>query len=226
MTSPRLCKLLVRIVGKQDDSYISPGEATRFRAMAASYLAADRPDIKVGVKHICREMATPTQSNVARVKRLRRHLAEHPRLWDYGREEKAGEDAIYISADSDWASCPCTRRSTGGGLVVVRGVAVTQWLSTKATVALSSGEAEHSLARAASEGLGVQALARGLGWKCSVALHADSSMAKGVAIRSGAGSSGSKRFARASALIVKRFWARKPPRSAEFVGCSGAERPR
>lgn len=60
--------------------------------------------------------------------------------------------------------------------------------ATQAMAALSSGVAECiSLVRAASEGLGVQALACDLGWKRSVVLHTDSAAAKGVASRSGAG---------------------------------------
>lgn len=48
-----------------------------------------------------------------------------------------------------------------GGVVVFWGVAIKQWSSAQATVALSSGEAECiSPVRAATEGLGVQALAR------------------------------------------------------------------
>lgn len=62
------------------------------------------------------------------------------------------------------------------------GVAVKQCAATLASVASSSGEVAYiSLVRAASGGLGVQALAPDLGWKLSLVLHAGSSAAGGVA---------------------------------------------
>lgn len=92
---------------------------------------------------------------------MARYLADYPWLVEgSGRQEGENEPAIHMFADSDWAGCHHTRRSTSGGLVVLRGVAIKQWSCTQASVALSSGEAEYfRLARAASEGLGVQALA-------------------------------------------------------------------
>lgn len=95
----------------------------RFRALIATinYLSAGRPDIQPGVKEICRAMSAPTKSSMARVKRLARYVVEFPKLiWNFSRETKGDEDVLHIFADSDWAGCPRTRRSTSGGLVVLQ----------------------------------------------------------------------------------------------------------
>ena len=62
------------------------------------------------------------------------------------------------------------------------------WSSTQATVAMSSGEAEYyAMAKAASEALGIQALAADLGWHWKVRLWVDSTAAKSMASRTGLG---------------------------------------
>lgn len=73
-----LDKPLVREAGGQDDGEISTSEATRFRALVATAncLAADRRDMQFGVKEICREMAAPAGSTMARLNVLARYLAE------------------------------------------------------------------------------------------------------------------------------------------------------
>lgn len=134
-------------------------------------------------------MSSPARGSMSRLKTLAWYSFEHPRLeLDFGREEKAGEDAIHVFADSDRAGCPHVRRSTSGVVVVFCRVAINKWSSTQATVALSSGEAEYiSRARAATEGLGVQALARDFGWKCLLAFHTDPVAAIGLASHLGGG---------------------------------------
>ena len=65
---------------------------------------------------------------------------------------------------------------------------VRTWSSNQATVALSSGEAEHyALVRAAAEGIGMQALLRDLGFDSAVRLGVDASAAKALASRTGLG---------------------------------------
>lgn len=60
--------------------------------------------------------------------------------------------------------------------------------ATQVFVAVSGGEAEHSsLLRVASRGVVAQASARDPGCRYQATLHTDSSAARGVASRSGAG---------------------------------------
>ena len=59
---------------------------------------------------------------------------------------------------------------------------------TQGPVALSSGEAEYyAMVKGAIEGLGMQTLARDLGWHLPLRLHVDSSAAKAIASRQGMG---------------------------------------
>jgi hypothetical protein len=167
-------------------------ESTEFRAIAATanYLAQDRIDIQFGAKEICRDMAVPTKRSQAKLKRLARYLKEYPRfvLKFLKRRREGRQDVIDVYGDSDWAGCLRTRRSTTGGIAAVSGTCVKSWSSTQASVAQSSGEAEYySLARAAAEGLGIQALMRDLGWDAIVRVWVDSSAAKSIASRVGLG---------------------------------------
>ena len=73
---------------------------------------------------------------------------------------------LRVYSDSDWAGCLRTRKSTSGGVVTLGGMAIKHWSSTQSTQALSVGEAEYTaLVKAATEALGMQALARDLGWE-------------------------------------------------------------
>ena len=93
--------------------------AREYRALAAraNYLSLDRPDIQCATKEACREMSAPTTRSMARMKRLARYLLEFPRaVIHYSAENGAqGDGMIDAYADSDWAGCPTTRRSTTGG---------------------------------------------------------------------------------------------------------------
>jgi hypothetical protein len=171
---------------------LSKEEATEFRAVAATanYLAQDRVDIQYAAKEICRDMAVPTKRSWGKIKRLARYLLEHPRLvLKFSKKTREGHrEVLDVFGDSDWAGCLRTRRSTTGGIATLSGTAVKSWSSTQASVAQSSGEAEYyALARAAAEGLGLQALLRDLGWDACVRVWVDSSAAKSIASRIGLG---------------------------------------
>lgn len=62
----------VRVSGPtpgEDDPDLSPAEASRFRAVAAtdSYLGIDRADFAFVAKEACREMSRPTASIITRI---------------------------------------------------------------------------------------------------------------------------------------------------------------
>ena len=87
---------------------------TRFRGQAAraNDLGPDRPDIIYAAKEVCRGMSSPTDLHQSALKRMVRYLRSRPRMvfkFDY-------QDADHIDAyaDTDWAGCPTSRRSTSG----------------------------------------------------------------------------------------------------------------
>ena len=168
---------------------LGPAEGSQFRSLAArvNYLALDRADVEYAAKEICRSMSAPTKASWEKLKRLARHLIEYPRLvWRCAREPDEDYNTLRVFSDSDWAGCVRTRRSTSGGVVVVACMAVKHWSTTQSTTALSVGEAEYvALVKAATEALGIQALARDLGWELKIEIGVDSSTAKSIASRSG-----------------------------------------
>jgi hypothetical protein len=161
---------------------------TAFRAAAAraNYLAADRPDAQFAAKEVCRWMSAPTASAWNALKRLVRYLVGLPRL--VFRYADQAIDAVDAYADTDWAGCARTRKSTSGGCVMLGAHALKTWSSTQSSVALSSGEAEfNGVIRAAGMGLGYQSLLEDLGLKVPLRVWTDSSAAIGICSRQGLG---------------------------------------
>ena len=163
-------------------------EHTPFRGRGArsNYLGPDRPDIIYSAKEICRGMSSPTDLHNVALKRLGRYLKARPRLvfrFDY--QEVSHLEAY---ADTDWAGCPRTRRSTSGGCLMVGSHLLKCWSSTQAGVAMSSGEAEfYGAVKGASAGLGMKALYADIGYTLPLRLWTDSSAAIGIASRQGLG---------------------------------------
>ena len=101
-------------------------------------------------------------------------------------QERPG--ALHCHADSDWAGCQKTRRSTSGGTIVHGTHLLAHWARTQIGVALSSGEAELNAAlKAGCEAIGVQVMSEELGISISINMFGDSSAAKGTLSRQGSG---------------------------------------
>ena len=103
---------------ERDEEDLSGEEAKHFRAVAAraNYLGLDRPDIQYSVKELCREMAKPTRGGQKKLKRVARYLLEAPEV-DIEYVEAEDEDWVDVYADSDWAGCRSSRKSTSGGVL-------------------------------------------------------------------------------------------------------------
>ena len=90
--------------------------------------------------------------------------------------------------DTDFAGCTQTRRSTSGGCAVISGALVKHWSKTQPTIALSSGEAELiGIGQGIAQGLGMQSLAKDMGWSLELEVHTDATAAIGIAKRRGLG---------------------------------------
>lgn len=191
-----LVKAVVRetledIENLEDAEELNVSDGRRYRGITAraNYLAQDRADLQYATKDACRSMSKPTIGSWKRLKRLARYILEYPRLiWRCGEVGEDEVNVLRVYSDSDWAGCLRTRKSTSGGVVTLGGMAIKHWSSTQSTQALSVGEAEYTaLVKAATEALGMQALARDLGWGLRIEIFVDSTTAKSIANRSGIG---------------------------------------
>ena len=95
---------------------------------------------------------------------------------------------LRMSADSDWAGDPLTRKSISCCHAMLGKHLIKSYVGTQAAPALSSGEAEFvAQVKSGSIALGVQSLCRDFGEEVSIELGSDSSAAKGVLGRLGLG---------------------------------------
>ena len=95
---------------------------------------------------------------------------------------------INAFADSDWAGCQKTRKSTSGTVIQTLGCTVIALSRTQQTLALSSGEAElYAVGTSILESLCIRnfVLETGFAKTCPILVHTDSSAAKSMATRFG-----------------------------------------
>ena len=178
-------------------------EATKYRRAAArvNYMSLDRVDVSYASKETARGMANPTVGDVVNLKRVIRYLSTVPVFSIYYNFQDPPTEITGYS-DSDWAGCTRTRKSTSGGAIMLGKHLVHHYSSTQATIALSSGEAELNAAtKCTSECIGIKSLLKDLSLEKSiniVQIKIDSSAAKGVMQRSGAG--------KVKHLEVRQLW--------------------
>ena len=168
---------------------MAPEDATRYRAITArlNFLALDRPDLQYPLKECSRVMSAPKNCHWEMLKRIARYLLHTPRLVHVYRWQ---DMPTFIAAfsDSDWAGCRETRKSTSGGCFMHGSHLLKAYSKTQQTIALSSGEAEfYLMVKAASEAMGLQAMAKDFGKAMAPWLYVDASAALGVAQRVGLG---------------------------------------
>ena len=116
-------------------------------------------------------MAKPSVRDMERVKRIGEdNIAAKPREKCWFRWQQSGELEAY--SDADWGGDKATRRSVMRG-----GHCLKVWTTTKQRVAsLSTAESElYAAVRTASEGLGIQSVAKDLEISCELILHLDAS---------------------------------------------------
>ena len=179
---------------------LSNDMASKYKRAAATlnYLSLDRPDISFSSKELSRKMTDPDEGDIVALKRLLRYLQGCKRLiWHFPWQEDTNK--LDVLADSDWAGCTRTRRSTSGGILQRGRHLLHHWSKTQATVALSSGEAELNAAlKGAAEGLFLQGITSEMQEKDKLTIFGDSTASRGILLREGS--------APLKHLHVKQLW--------------------
>ena len=97
---------------------------------------------------------------------------------------------IVGDADSDWAGCSRTRKSTSGGCVRLGQHLIKSYSVTQQTIALSSGEAEHAaIVKVAAVAMGIRSLLHDFAVeeKQHIAINTDATTGRAIAVRRGLG---------------------------------------
>ena len=80
--TPMLQVIQSVLTDPDDDTELSPSEATQYRANVArgNFMSQDRSDIQYAVKELSRGMAAPTRRELRKLKRLARDLSGAQRV--------------------------------------------------------------------------------------------------------------------------------------------------
>ena len=158
-----------------DSQALTVGDITRHRAFFAriSYLSRDRPDIQFASMQVCCAMVKPLVRDMERVKRIGRYLAGKPRAKCWFRWQQSGE--LEACSDADWGGDK-SHPTISAGVIMSGGHCFEVWTKKQQTVSLSTAESElYATVKIASEGLGIQNVAKDLGISCGLNLHLDAS---------------------------------------------------
>ncbi|CAL1400034.1 unnamed protein product [Linum trigynum] len=105
------------------------------------YLTSTRPDISFAVQQLCQFQDSPTSVHYKALQRVFRYLSSSPGQGLFYPKNSAIQLTGY--SDSDWATCPDSRRSLTGFCVFL-GTSLISWKTKKqSTVSRSSSEAEY-----------------------------------------------------------------------------------
>ncbi|GKV14238.1 hypothetical protein SLEP1_g25140 [Rubroshorea leprosula] len=146
------------------------------------YLTITRPEISFAVHTLSQFMQAPRQPHLDATMRVLRYLKSSPRQGIF----LSSSSSLQLSAycDSDWASCPTTRRSTTGYLTLLGNSPISWKTKKQSTVSRSSAEAEYrAMASTISELLWLKGLLKILGVDTSqpMQLHCDNQAAIHIA---------------------------------------------
>lgn len=124
------------------------------------WLCPIRPDLAYAVKELARHVGAPTEEDWLRLRHAVKYL-KGTEDYVYKLEPRSSTPSsstspllLEVYADSDWAGCPETRKSTTGVAVLLNGSVIHHYSRTQSTIAHSSAEAElYALCSATMEGI-------------------------------------------------------------------------
>ena len=121
---------------------------------------------QISSSHQCRSVVCLQNHQCAkRVKRIGRYLAGKPIAKCWFRWQQRGELEAY--SHTDWGGDKAIRRSVSARVIMRGGHCLKVWTKKQQVVSLSSAESElYAAVKTASEGLGVQSVAKELGILC------------------------------------------------------------
>ena len=128
-------------LGSSTSAPLEDGERYRRLVGRLIYLSFTRPDIAYAVHILSQFLQDPLQDHWDAALRVVRYLKNSP---GQGILLRSDSDLQLIGwCDSDWASCPITRRSVSGWVVFLGGSLVSWKTKKQNTVSRSSAEAEY-----------------------------------------------------------------------------------
>ena len=126
-----------------------------------SGLSQDRPDLKLSSMQVFCAIGTP--SGACQEDRKIPRWEARAKCWF--RWQQNGELEAY--SDADWGGDKATRRSVSAGMIMRGGRCLKVWTKKQHVVSLPSAESElYAAVKTASEGLGIQSVAKDLGVSC------------------------------------------------------------
>eukprot|EP00971_Amphidinium_carterae_P350178 6491419-Amphidinium_carterae.1 len=174
-----------------EDAFVDVERHSVFRAVCGrlQYASPRRPDILYPLKELGRALSGPRESDWSRMKHLLRYIQSTKDVVLVHRYSGIkAENAITAQADSDWAGCRKSRKSTSCGLLWWSGILVSSYCRTQSTIATSSPESEYyGACQVAAEALFIRELLSFLEQRVDIVIELDASSAIAIGNRTGLG---------------------------------------
>ncbi|PKI39675.1 hypothetical protein CRG98_039932 [Punica granatum] len=157
-----------RLSTSSSDLLSDPGKYRRLIGRLI-YLTITRPEINYSLHILAQFMQEPRQDHWDAAMRVIRYLKQSS---DQGIFLRPTSLELEAFCDSDWASCPMTRRSITGYFITLGGCSVSWKTKKQTTVSRSSAEAEYrAMAAAVSEIIWLRSLLFSIGVQMTTLTH-------------------------------------------------------
>jgi hypothetical protein len=135
---------LVKSSRQEQEAHRESGNNYRSLVGALNYLSVTtRPDITFAVSSLSQYLNEPGSVHWDAGIQVLRYLKGTKDIGLHFQCDNSADDSLVGYADADWASCPESRRSVSGNLIILNGNVIS-WKSKKQpTLSLSSTEAEY-----------------------------------------------------------------------------------